>query len=75
MPELTANLDSFLEPMLMHLPEKRLREVGKAGSARNAEWAVAFGHPNGARRQDDFCPRRSDCIDSSGTSNSAIVIC
>ncbi len=29
MPELTATLEMFLEPMLMHLPEKRLREVGK----------------------------------------------
>jgi hypothetical protein len=29
MPELTATLDVFLEPMLMRLPEKRLREVGK----------------------------------------------
>lgn len=27
--ELRATLDRFLEPMLMHLPEKRLREVGK----------------------------------------------
>jgi hypothetical protein len=29
MAELTAALDRFLEPMLMRLPEKRLREVGK----------------------------------------------
>jgi len=27
--ELTATLDLFLEPVLVHLPEKRLREVGK----------------------------------------------
>jgi hypothetical protein len=27
--ELSATLDLFLEPVLMHLPEKRLREVGK----------------------------------------------
>ena len=27
--ELRATLDRYLEPMLMHLPEKRLREVGK----------------------------------------------
>jgi hypothetical protein len=27
--ELSAALDLFLEPVLMHLPEKRLREVGK----------------------------------------------
>jgi len=29
MAELTATLEVFLEPMLMHWPEKRLREVGK----------------------------------------------
>jgi hypothetical protein len=27
--ELTAALDTFMEPVLMHLPEKRLQEVGK----------------------------------------------
>jgi hypothetical protein len=27
--ELTYELDAFLEPVLIHLPEKRLREVGK----------------------------------------------
>ena len=27
--ELTATLDTFLAPVLIHLPEKRLREVGK----------------------------------------------
>ena len=29
MKELTATLDAFMEPVLMNLPEKRLREVGK----------------------------------------------
>ncbi len=29
MAELRATLDLFLEPVLMHLPEKRLRAVGK----------------------------------------------
>jgi hypothetical protein len=29
MAELTATLDLFLEPVLMHLPEKRLQAVGK----------------------------------------------
>ena len=29
MKELTATLDAFMEPVLMHLPEKRLREVAK----------------------------------------------
>ena len=29
MSELTTTLDEFLEPVLRHLPEKRLREVGK----------------------------------------------
>jgi len=27
--ELTTTLETFVEPVLMHLPEKRLREVAK----------------------------------------------
>ena len=76
--ELEGTLSAFLEPVSMHLPEKRLQEVGKLavqGIIGGQSPVVTQMARGVVHEEETIWPRPTDCIGLYGTSGSAIVTC